>query len=340
MLSVGTYITNSADALKKVSVEYLYHSLRNPRRDIEARIRQLRIVRNIDKKQYSHLKRQLPYIVCAAFNPPYRRTENFAYTEYFIVDIDHLSEKGMDIQQVRRIIEGDEQIILSFISPGEDGLKLLFRLKERCFDAGIYSLFYKAFIRAFSAKYNLEQVVDERTCDVCRACFISIDSEVFYRKDALPVDLNAYIDTMNVSSMFQLKKELDKELVKNKPIPSDTVPKEIDPDKDAMSRIKALLNPKLMNKSISPPPIVPQELDDIIGDLVRYIEETGIVVYEIKNIQYAKKIKMKMGMKLSELNLFYGKHGFSVVQSPRCGTSAEFNKLSADLVKQFLQTQI
>lgn len=78
---------------KKVTVEYLYYSLRNPKPDVEARIRQLRIIRDLDKKQYSLLKRQLPYVVCGMFNPPYRKTENFAYTEYFIVDIDHFQRK-------------------------------------------------------------------------------------------------------------------------------------------------------------------------------------------------------------------------------------------------------
>ncbi len=339
MLSVGTHITNNADALKKVSVEYLYYSLRNPRPDIEARVRQLRIVRDLDRKQYSFLKRQLPYIVCAAFNPAYRKTENFAYTEYFIVDIDHLSEKNMDVRRVRKQVEADEQVLLSFISPGEDGLKLLFRLKERCFDSGVYTLFYKAFIRSFSQKYNLEQVVDERTCDVCRACFISIDKDVFYRKEALLVDLNAYVDTSNVSSMFQLKHELDKEIKSSiTPIPAD-ISKEKDPDKETINRIKSLLNPKSL-KPQAPPPFVPQELDDIIGELKKYIEETGIVVYEIKNIQYAKKLKLKLGMKLAELNLFYGKHGFNVVQSPRSGTSSDLNQLGVDLIKNFLQTMI
>ena len=339
MLSVGTHITNNSDALKKVSIEYLYHSLRNPRPDIEARVRQLRIVRDLDRKQYSLLKRQLPYIVCATFNPAYRKTENYAYTEYFIVDIDHLSEKNLDVHQVRKLVEADEQVLLSFISPGEDGLKLLFRLKERCFDAGIYTLFYKAFIRSFSLKYNLEQVIDERTCDVCRACFISIDKDVFYRKEALPVDLNVYIDTSNISSMFHLKKELGKNLQHAKTAVSSNVSKEKDPDKETINRIKSLLNPKAI-KSQNPPPFVPQELDDIIDELKKYIEETGIIVYEIKNIQYAKKLKLKLGMKLAELNLFYGKHGFNVVQSPRSGTSSELNELTADLVQHFLQTII
>ena len=131
MLSVGTNITSQADALKKVQVEYLYRSLRNPKPEINAKINQLRIIRNIDSKKYSLLKRQLPYVVCGMFNPPYRRTENFAYTEYFMVDIDHLYEKGLDPMAVRSRLQTDNRVMMCFLSPGEDGLKVLFRLKER-----------------------------------------------------------------------------------------------------------------------------------------------------------------------------------------------------------------
>lgn len=339
MLSVGSNLVSSADSLKKVSVEYLFHGIRNPKQEIASRIRQIRIVRDIDKKQYALLKRQLPYVVCAMFSPPYRRTENFAYTEYFIVDIDHVSEKQFDLHQLRQRIEKDERVVLSFVSPGEDGLKLLFRLKERCYDAGLYSLFYKSFVRSFSQQYGLEQVVDERTSDVCRACFISVDADVYYAPDAVAVDLNSYVDLENVSSMFDLQHRLEQESRQQSAAPANEE-REIDPDKETMNRIKALLNPNQKKVQRENVPYVPQELNDIIDGLKSYISETGIQILEVKNIQYAKKMKFKMGLKQAEINLFYGKRGFNVVQSPRCGTSAELNQLVADLIDNYLQIMI
>ena len=89
MISAGINIIANADQLHKVPVKSVYDSLRNPRPNIVSAIRQLRIVREIDEKQYGALKRQLPYLVCGMFNPPYRKTENFAYAEYFMIDIDH-----------------------------------------------------------------------------------------------------------------------------------------------------------------------------------------------------------------------------------------------------------
>ena len=55
----------------------------------------------MDKNGYSQLKRKLPYFVCGQFNPPFRRKENFAYTENFMLDFDHLSSKQLSLKEVR-----------------------------------------------------------------------------------------------------------------------------------------------------------------------------------------------------------------------------------------------
>jgi hypothetical protein len=83
---------------------------------------------------------------------------------------------------------------------------------------------------------------------------------------------------------------------------------------------------------------VPERLDLIIEDLKTYIEETGVEVYRIQNIQYGKKLFFKADNKLAEINLFYGKHGFTVVQTPRCGTSSELNELMVQLINSFVYT--
>ncbi|KAA6334236.1 hypothetical protein EZS27_017428 [termite gut metagenome] len=331
MLLEGTNIITAADKLNKIKLDYLYHSLRNPKPEIETRIRQLRIVRHLDVKQYSVLKRQLPYIVCGMFNPPFRRTENFAYIEYFIADIDKLSEKELSVTEVRAQIEKDERTVMCFLSPGEDGLKVLFRLKERCYDAGIYSLFYKAFIKKFSIQYGLEQVIDIKTCDVCRACFFSIDPDVYFHQEAVSVDMNTYLDVSNATALFDLKYSLEKEIQ----VPSMDTSFPSDPDSEIIDRIKARLNPNARIKK-EKLVYVPQRLNEIIDGLKEYIEQTGVILYEIINIQYGKKLRLKTGTREAEINLFFGKRGFSVVQSPRSGTSEEFNVLIADMIECYL----
>ena len=194
MLLFGTNIQSVADELKKVQEEYLYNSLRNPKPSIAATIQQLRIVYSMDAKGYAQLKRKLPYFVCGQFNPPFRRKENFAYTESFILDFDHLASKQLSLKAIRNDIIQDEQVMMCFTSPSEDGLKVMFRLKERCYDAGLYSIFYKAFAATFAMRHNLTQVADSRTSDVARACFVSIDPDAYFNPNPTPVDIKAYID--------------------------------------------------------------------------------------------------------------------------------------------------
>ena len=45
---------------------------------------------------------------------------------------------------------------------------------------------------------------------------------------------------------------------------------------------------------------------------------------------------MKLGTKLAEINLFYGKKGFSVIKSPRTGTNVELNELTMMLIKEYI----
>lgn len=335
MIMFGNNIQSAADELRKVQEEYLYNSLRNPKPQIDAKIRQLRVAYQIDPKQYAIQKRTLPYVVCGIFNPPYRRKENFAFTESFIIDIDHIGSKELSLADIRKKIISDSRVMMCFMSPSEDGLKVMFHLKDRCYDAGIFSVFYKEFLRQFSQSYGLEQVADTRTSDVTRACFVSVDPDAYYNLLADPVSLSDFVDTENPSALFYLKQQQEKAAKEtgHSELPQSDVSGE--PDKDVMARIKQCLN---RDKKIptEKPVFVPQQLMEIVEELKIYIQDTGLVVTDIQSIQYGKKIHIKMGRKEAEINLFFGKKGFSVVKSPKCGTDGELNDICADLIQAFI----
>ena len=143
MISCGNNIRSIEENLQKVRVDYLYQCIRVPRTDVAEKIARLRIIKGLDAKMYATQKRELPFFVCGMFTPAFRRKENFAYTEYFVLDIDHVQEKGHDLGELKQRLVSDSRVVLCFISPGQDGLKLMFKLKSRCYDAGIYSIFYK-----------------------------------------------------------------------------------------------------------------------------------------------------------------------------------------------------
>lgn len=336
MILFGRNITSPNDPLVKVPVANIFHALRSPKPETVAQVRQLRLVRSIDPKRYGILKRQLPYLVCGIFSPPCRRSENFAYIEYFILDIDHVSDKQLSTSELKQRFAGDSRTVLTFVSPSEDGLKVMFRLAERCYDKGLFSLFYKAFALQMARQYGIEQVIDAQTCDVTRACFVSVDPDAYYNPDAEPVDIEHYLPHDNPQAMLDLKHELESQ-VSEAPQSPNSPPSEpkADVDDETMRNIKAILNPKAMQKP-SKPVFVPEQLNEIIDDLIAFITQTGVEVTEVVNISYGKKIRMKMRLKQAEVNLFYGKRGFSVVKSPRTGTDEEFNEIAAQLIDSFL----
>lgn len=336
MLMTGSNIQSPADKLLKVQEEYLYHKLVSPKPEMVSAIQQLRIVYSIDSARYSQLKRSLPYVVCGMFNPPFRRTENFAYTENFILDFDHLTAKGLDAEALRTRICADSRVVMCFTSPSQDGLKVMFRLKERCYDSGLYTLFYKEFAARFAQQLELEQVLDSRTSDVTRACFVSVDSKAYFNPSAETVDIKAYVDTDNPLAAFDMKQKQASAEKKQAPADPD-IPHQQDPTKDIMAQIRAKLNPgaRVAKKEA----YVPVQLDEIIQPICESIKMTGIEITDLQNIQYGKKIRARLGLRQAELNLFYGKRGYSVVESPRRGTDDELNKLLADIVRSFLADQ-
>lgn len=340
MISIGYNITSPNDPLKKVPLEMFWRSICMPKDDTAALVRQLRVVRNLNPKQYSVLKRNLPYAVCAMFNPTFRKTDNFAYTEYFILDLDHLSEKGVGLENLRNRVQSDSRVALCFVSPSEDGLKLFFRLSERCYDAGVFSLFYKMFAQQFARQYGIDQVLDARTCDVTRACFVSVDPQAYLNAYADAVDLKAFVNTESSFDFFELERSVKrqqqhKEEESAHPVTDSET--RVDVGDDVYANIKAILNPDSRSNAPNPSVYVPPELEKEMEGLVDFVKSTGTEVVEIVSIQYGKKIRTRVGVHLAETNVFYGKRGYSVVVSPRTGTNPELNMLVGQLIKRYFK---
>lgn len=330
MLQAGKNITQKGDPLKKISVDYLYHALKNPKPEIVSAIRQVRLLRTIDMQRYQQAKRKLPYILTGIFNPAERLTENFAWTQYFIIDIDHLSEKELTVEQLKERLAGDQRIVMQFCSPSEDGLKLLFRLREKMYDAGRYRLFYQVFAQRFAQQYGLEQIIDTRTSDITRACFISHDPDTRYNPDAEAVNPADFVNFDNLFKVKQTQKELHKQQKNNK----TQAEKRENVTGDVLDKIKATLNPNFKTKK-EKQIFVPREIEEVTQQVIDQMAEKGIATTATEKIHYGKKFKFALENRRAEINLFYGKKGYSVVISPRAGTDKELNEVCACLLSEW-----
>lgn len=331
----GKCIYQRDDQLVKVQPEQLWHAIRNPKPQVESTIRQLRSLREIDPKAYQALKKELPYVVAGVFHPPVRRTENFASISYFIIDIDHLAEKGLEIGTLKEKLKADNRILLMFESPGQDGLKLVFRISGKIYDTGRFSLFYKAFATAFSVQHQLEQVIDPRTSDATRACFVSHDPDAYFNADAEPVDPAGFVDFDNPFLVKELKTELREHIKEHvAELPADAPPDREIAD-ETLIEIKKRLNPNYKPKK-EKQYYVPPEAEKLVAQVEELMQKEGIMLKSCTSISYGKKFKFVMGLHEAEINVFYGKKGYSVVISPRSGTRPELNELCAQMINQML----
>jgi len=333
MLQTGKNITQAGDQLQKTSVQQIFHTIKNPPHELLTKINQLRMVLSLDQNRYRQLKTALPYFTCGIFHPPFRKSEHFGFTEHFVLDYDHLSEREITPEALRTKLIADERVEMLFTSPSGNGLKLMFRLNERCHDRFRFSMFYKIFVHAFSTKYGIEKVVDNRTSDVTRACFLSADTGAYYNKEAIPVNIGAYIDFSSAEQVNDAKKflrELEKDKIQEM---HGDVEKEIAPD--ILQQIKQKLKPNIRTareKII----YIPEELEEIISKIKERMTEYDIETRSVVNINYGKKFTFYLQDMWAEVNVFYGKNGFSVVKTPKRGSNAELADITYNILCELL----
>lgn len=333
MIQAGKNIISPSDNLQKTDIYYLYKTVKDPKPSMREFVEQLRTLKTINEQQYSKQKRKLPYITTGIFKPPFRKTDNFAVIQYFILDLDHISENNKDMNKLREALKKDPQIVLVFASPGADGLKVFLKLKHACYDHAKYSIFYKAFAQQFAVSKNLENIVDMRTSDVTRACFFSYDPLAWYNENAVAVDMENYIDFNNPYAVWQKEKEIKKhENAQQDKIHEEQQNKQIIED-DALIHIKKTLNPNYKTKA-EKQIYVPQETEEVLDELKQSLEKHSLNLENITNINYGKKLRISLGRRWAEINLFYGKKGYSLVKTPKKGSDKELTDIAHQILCQ------
>lgn len=332
MLQFGKSITTPGDPLQALPVERLYHGIRRPKQEFRDRVQQLRMVKSLDEKKYRDLKKQLPYFVCGRFHPAVRRKENFASIEYFMLDLDHLEAARLDRPALlNRLREEAEEVVMGFSSPGADGLKLMFRLSEPCRDAALFSAFYKVFARRFAEQRGLMEAMDFQTSDVTRACFISVDDDAFFNPLARPVVMEHFIRDLDYGKAAGDIREAERIIREQKKSDAPSA----GPDADVLLRIKQKLNPGYRAPR-QKEYYVPPEVDGVLAELNEKLAAFEMQITETGPISYGRKLKIQAEQYWAEINIFYGKQGFRVVQTTRSGSNASLAELAARVISEIL----
>ena len=337
-LSFGTRITSSNDALRPVSLADVLAVVTTDAA-LQTATERLRRLGRMDKEAVKTVKTRVPYVVGSTFGPQpsgesdlpeamatatpavvsdgqratVRRTETFVAAHYFVLDLDHCP--GLN-GAVPDAIRQNDAVALAFVSPGGEGLKLFFRLDNPCTDPRRFTAAYRNFASDFGSRHRFASSLDLRTSDVTRACFLAHDATAHHNPDALPIDWQAWltdadaeIDLFGERAVATLSPAVDRPI--NEAAYRDVL-RQINPR-----------SPVRREKQVH----VPDELL-MLEPVVRTI--CGRLNWELRAVEplnYGLKFVVRQGCRTAELNVCYGKRGFSLVRSPKTGTDPALSDL-------------
>jgi hypothetical protein len=330
-LFLGKNVRRKGDQLTPVELPRVAQMIGAPSGKLFDFVSQLREVYSLDHKRYQSLKVELPYFIGASFYPAARHRENFVAIEYFTVDLDYFDAlDAPDFAEVRRKLCSRNDVQLLFTSPGGYGLKVVFRLAEPCSEAGVYRLFYQRFLENLILQYGLEDVADTVTHDVSRVCFLSHDPEVFWNEGASPVKLQEFVDLEHPQLPDQIQRA-----VKNSR--EEKSPEATGPDDLTLEAIKRQLNPDYRpRKRVSAH--TPERISRILPELEKLLLNHGIETLKSNPIQHGRQLRLGIGDYWAEVNIFFGKKGFSVVKTAKSGSQPDLAELVTRLLREYLIT--
>jgi VirE N-terminal domain len=340
---VGTSVMNHAP-LAAITLDALWQRLRHDA-VLREEVARLRKVKRLDLAAYHRLKVGLPYFCCATFGNGVRHSQNFVSVSAFVVDIDKYSGEVSRLEALRNRICADERVAMCFISPSGDGLKVLFQLAEPCLNLKEYSDFYKSFVYDWAKLMEVEQFVDLRTTDATRACFLSHDPLAYINPMSETVVLqrfaeaNLAFESVASDAIVAVVEPMAKVAAAPKAAP---VPKSFDPEANcshhiqpsAYSEVLAALKTKARPNPLQRNTVVPEPLVHLMSPLAKAFSQHGIAVISVRDVQYGKQCQMQCGNDLAELNIYYGKKGFSVVASMKRETNPTLCELCVHLAEQ------
>lgn len=321
-------ISKDRPALEPITADSLIYLIGNNEK-LKEQVKLLRKVLRVDETAYKRQKSVLPFFIGAEFEGNIRRMENLISINAFVIDIDNcfldLPFDGEIVDELRK----DQRIYFMFKSPSGKGLKVVFLLTQPISSPKGYTDFYRSFIYSFSQKYKLEEYVDTVTSDVTRVCFLSFDPDIWHNPFATPIEASDYI---RLEENEEIDAEKLKTAAKHK-AQSGKKEENSAPDKDQYREILEKLGSrkaKMQPNNIK----VPHQLEIFMEEYQDQLVNYGFELEEVINIQYGKKVKVTHKEIWSEINIFYGKRGFSVVLSPKRGSDPALGEVIERLAQE------
>lgn len=314
----------SETAMTLTGWESIIEAIRSGNNGLKDTIVRLRKVAALDKSVYNEMKKHLPWICGGKFREGVRQLSHFKGIHYLVLDFDHFRDEN-EPAAIKENLKRDKRVFAAFISPGGNGLKVIFKLNGGFETPKHYSDFYKSFAASFSKDYQLSEFCDLVTSDATRVCFLSYDPEVYYNPDGVCVE-----PPMNIFDFFGEVDDTDTgKVVDDKP-----ELKSGHPGVDALRSIRE----KLLQNPPRPKPakhyFVPEEVLAHLSLLKSTLAEYDLKLVSHTDVQYGIKLLISpaAGGVTAVINLYYGKKGFSVVLVPTKQSNIPLGELAVKVV--------
>ena len=326
MLYIGKNVfQNKLNTQAPKTLAAAYQMISQPTPQLDATVRTLRKLRSLDPQRYRDCKRYLPYFIGAKFRHGIKRISHFSSILHFVIDIDGDALEKYRPADLRDKLSKDPRVALAFISPGGEGVKLVFSLATAIRNAHYFTAFYRAFTAQFFEENDLPPLADTSTCDVTRICFLSVDAHARFRPHAERIQPEAVLTKTDWQTAEAQRAEATED---PSPIESPATPTPASPlDEKLIQQIKARLDPKYRPRGRVRQVYVPPIMETVRQPLVQQVTQHGILLSEIRDIHYGHKYIFTVGGSFAELNIYHGMRGFTVVKSAKRGHHAELTEI-------------
>lgn len=138
-------------------------------------------VRNqADESTRRSFKSALDYVTPSGLFTPTRKASNLLqHSALAILDFDHVA----NLETTRLQLSADPYALVLFVSPSGDGLKLIVNVTPGL-DKDSHKQLYADLSLYYKQTYGLDQILDDKTSDVSRPCYVSYDPDVIVNPTA------------------------------------------------------------------------------------------------------------------------------------------------------------
>lgn len=307
--------------------------------ELKNQIALIRKVGQIDKNAYTRQKTRLPFFIGAEFKNNRRKLDHLIRVNAIILDIDNCFQDLPFDDEIIADLMKDRRVLLLFKSPSGKGLKIVFLLDKPICSPSLYTEFFRTFSYRFSTDYQLQSFYDKKTTDASRVCFYSYDPDVYYNPNAVPIQVQDYLpitEEPKVSNTIgENANKICTQVIKTESKHKTTKPeyKEGHPDDEEYASILNKLGNKPVVKKINRMKS-PEEITQLMPLILDQFNKFEIQLEEEVNIQYGKKIRFLHRKNWAEVNIFFGKKGFSVVLTPKTGSHIDLGEVGVKLIHE------